>query len=328
MKVLVTGATGVVGRALVPQLISRGFKVRIFSRSAEPVSPFFSNSVHWISGDITDVKAVLKAASGVKIIFHLAAKLSGRADGEKEARAYNDINVRGTRILMDAAQKNRVDRVVFFSSISVYGRQEKNQVADELSVLSPDSLYSRSKARAETHVLGRNNYLGEPLGVVLRVASVYGPAQKRFYSKLIKMVDHGFFISVGRGKVRRTMIHDSDLARAALMAALHPKARGCVYNVTDGRIHRLTDCASAIGAALGKDYIQLSIPKKLVEAGLAVLGKRLENFPGLPWIAATLDKLVRDCAVSGNRICSELGFRPCFELNLGWKDAVKRSLKR
>jgi len=341
-KVLVTGGTGVVGKTLVKQLIKKGYQVRILSRngfcggsfddsdSFDGLSRHGLSSVEILQGDIRDIDVLTSAVKDISIVFHLAAMLdihpsplnNCTGNGRTLFDLYRDINVKGTEMLIKAACRAKVDRVVFFSSISVYGRKRKVVFADENTSLCPDSFYSVSKVEAEKFVLAGLNHKKEPIGVVLRPASVYGPKEKKNYTKLIKMMQYGVFITVGKGWTKRTIVHDHDLARAAILAAEHPKANGNVYNVTDGSVHSINDIRDAIASALKKKYFNIFLPEKLVHWMISLLEKFVIFGP----LVSGLNNFVTDTAVCGDKIKVELGFQPEMQLYDGWKDAVKRAL--
>ena len=345
-----TGGTGVVGKTLVKQLIKKGCDVRILTRhkfhagagnfidlttfsgkdqGALNGKDHSLSKIELFSGDIRDADALARAVKDVSTVFHLAAVLDNyslsRKDhfqGKNLYDVYREVNVKATEMLVKQACKAGVDRIVFFSSISVYGKNGRDNFADETTPFCPDSLYAVSKAEAEKYVLAGINHKKQPIGVVLRPASVYGPREKKNYTRLIKIMQHGFFVTVGKGRTKRTLIHDHDLAKAAIIAAEHPKARGKIYNVSDGRVHSLNDIRQAIAKALDKKYVNICIPEKLVCFLIFLLGKFMNGRS----IASGLENMVTDMTVSADKIQYELGFKPEMQLDGGWQDAVKRAI--
>src|SRR5262245_4779667 len=125
MKVLVTGASGFIGQALVPRLASRGHEVRALARHPEAVA--VRPHVEPFGGDLLDAASLDRAAEGMEAIVHLAC-----ATGVARGALVRRVNVDGTRALLDAAQKHKVRRFVFVSTISAtrermgpYGRTKK-----------------------------------------------------------------------------------------------------------------------------------------------------------------------------------------------------------
>ena len=119
-RVLVTGATGSVGPKLVNILCEEGYRVRTLSID-EPEADLFPDNVEVQVGDITDVATVKTAVEGISVVFHLAALLHITKPSEFQEREYTRINVMGTKTLVEAAIQAGVKRLVFFSTISVYG---------------------------------------------------------------------------------------------------------------------------------------------------------------------------------------------------------------
>jgi UDP-glucose 4-epimerase len=163
---------------------------------------------------------------------------------------------------------------------------------------------------------------GSPTGVVLRLATVYGPRMKGNYPKLIRAMARGYFIPVGSGTNRRTLVYEEDAVRAALLAAHSPRAQGRIYNLTDGEVYSLRDILSAICSALGRPTPLWFLPAKPIRC-FAVAADTLSSLARHPlhW-ANTLDKLIEDVAVCADRIHAELGFQPLVNLQEGWEKTL------
>lgn len=316
---LVTGATGVIGPVLTRCLLREGYRVRALLRR-EPKNGLFPEEAEIILGDLANIRAVDEAAASTDVIFHLAAKLHLDHPGREHEKEYTEVNVEGTRRVAKAARINDVRRLVFFSTINVYGPGEPGSVYDEESPVRPDSWYARTKARAEDIVLD-----GLP-SVVLRLAAVYGPGMKGNYPRLLEALRRGYFPMIGDGKNRRTLVFIRDACQAALLAAEHPDAGGHIYNVTDGEVHTLREVVRAICEALGKRPPRLSVPGGflrpalgLMEDGFRMLGRRS------PLGRSTVDKMLEDMAVSGDRMKEKLGFKPQYDLLRGWQETVRQT---
>jgi len=315
---LVTGATGVIGPVLIRRLLRDGYHVRALIRR-ESEYGLLPEDVDIRFGDLTDGHVEQKAAVGVDVIFHLAAKLHLDHQGFADEDEYKEVNVEGTRHIVEAARINEVRRFIFFSTINVYGPGEAGLVFDEDSPIRSDSWYTQTKARAEGIVLD-----GLP-AVVLRLAAVYGPGMKGNYPRLLEALRRGFFPMIGDGRNRRTLVFISDVCQAALLAAEHPNAVGQIYNVTDGEVHTLQEVIKAICDALGKRPPRFALPRSLVrpafglmEDGFGLFGRRS------PIGRSTVDKILEDLAVSGDRIKRNLGFRPKYDLLSGWQETIQQ----
>lgn len=153
MKVLVTGASGFIGQKLVPRLVEAGYSVRTFGRTKNKPQVFDKLPIEHVTGDIADEQAVKKAVEGMDIVFHMAGLVSYRKSDKK--KQYN-INVLGTRYVMEAALQAGCRRVIHTSSVAALGIPEPGTIGDETIVYNLDGLglnYCDTKHQAELEVL-------------------------------------------------------------------------------------------------------------------------------------------------------------------------------
>lgn len=325
LDALVTGATGALGPVLVHSLLEQGYQVRALARR-KPQPDILPPSVKLYQGDITDSKVIEAAISGVDVVFHLAAKLHIANPDPSLYAEYECVNVEGTHCLVEAAQTAGVKRLIYFSTIAVYGPSQPGQVIDETTPLHPQTIYAKTKQQAEKIALNMHQAeTGEPLAVVLRLAAVYGPYIKGNYARLVSAMRKGWFVPIGDGRNRRTLIYDQDVAAAAILAAEHPKAIGQIYNITDGQIYTFDKIITAISQALGRRAPRFRLPvlpvriiAAIAEHSLGLIGRKS------PVGRATVDKLLEDVAVSSSKIQVELGFRPRIDLTIGWRETISQ----
>ncbi len=320
----VTGASGSIGPILVQRLLEKGYKVRVLIRQSElPLE--LSSRVEIVQGEINDYFLLKKASLGIDVIFHLAAKLHINNPPPNAFEEYKRINVDGTRVLISAAKEAGVRRVILFSTINVYGPTQPGQIWDEKSPLCPVSLYSQTKCEAEAIALdAKGRDMSEPLSVVLRLASVYGSRMTGNYARLVKALGRGYFIPVGIGQNRRTLVYVQDAVSAALLAAEHPQAYGQIYNVTDGKVHKFREILNAVSNACGRGLPKFYIPERTVRIIAGFLEKVFIIFGrNCPINISLVEKLLEDVAVSGHKIKRELGFRAKFDLATGWRESVR-----
>lgn len=316
-RALVTGATGVIGPALVASLVQAGYHIRVLARSAVPPG-LFPATVEIAPGTINDRAAVAAALADVNVVFHLAAQLHINDPAPALRARYTEVNVEGTRTLVDAANAAQVRRFIHFSTINVYGPSRPGQLLDERSPLQPDSWYAETKAQAEEIALAAGN------AAILRLSAVYGPGMKGNYLRLLRAIERGRFVMIGDGRTRRTLVHLHDVATAALLAGAHPAAQGRVYNVTDGAVHTLGEIVAAQALAVGRRPPRLHLPVGPIRLAVGLIedtGRLVGRRP--PIGRATLQKLLEDVAVDGTRIATELGFQPAYDLLTGWQRTVQ-----
>lgn len=319
---LITGATGAVGPLVVNAFHNAGASIRTLSIDPPPIGAWPAD-VEARIGDITDAAAVADAMANVDAVIHMAALLHivNPPPGLKDK--YVKINVGGTASVVGAAMRAGVKRVVFFSTIAVYG-PSNDRILKEDSEPLPDTFYAKTKYNAEKIVLDAKNADGLPLGTVLRLGAVYGTRIKGNYQRLVQSLAKGRFIPVGNGANRRTLVYDKDVARAAVLASTHPDAAGKIFNVSDGEYHRLNDIIATMCHVLGRKSPCLSLPVAPVRLAAGV-AEDVARHVGLqsPIVRATIDKYTEDVAVDSSRIRKELGFVPQYDLTAGWEEAVR-----
>jgi len=318
-RCLVTGATGALGPSVIRVFRGAGYEVRALVRRRAGAD--LPDGVEVVEGDIADRAAVETAVRDVDVVVHLAALLHVVDPPPQLAAEYERVNVEGTRVLTEAATAAGVRRIVFFSTIAVYG-DSAGRVLDEETPIAPATAYARTKAAAEAIVLAA------PTGVVLRLAAAYGPCVKGNYRSLVRAIARHRFVPIGRGSNRRPLIFEEDAARAALHVAEHDAALGRVFNASDGELHTVAEIIDAIYRSLGSRPPRLRLPLGLARAALAgveLAFRAVRRRP--PAGRATLAKYIEDVAVSSARL-RETGFVPRWTMQDGWREAVRAMRER
>lgn len=315
---LVTGATGALGPRVVEALLEAGYAVRTLSLDAPP-EDLLPASVDMRIGDINDNTAVLSAMDGVDIVMHLAALLH---EVDLSPHRFDHVNVNGTKCVVESACSTGVRRLVFFSTIAVYGSGRRH-VLDERSRPQPETVYAESKLAGEKIVLDARGAQGRPFGTVLRSAAVYGSRVKGNYQRLLRLLARGRFVPIGPGLNRRTLVYDRDLAKAAVLAATHDAAAGQVFNVTDGELHTVREIIEAMCVALDRKPPRFALPVKPVRMAARLL-ERASRVTGATSIrlVVAVDKYMEDVAVDGNSLRRRLGFASRYSLCAGWTETI------
>ena len=313
MRVLVTGASGFIGRALCSRLTAGGWQVRALLRQ--------ENSGPWeevVCGDLTrDLPE--ETMKGVSTVFHLAGRAHVLRENKQDDEEYFRVNTEGTRRLLEAARKEGVSRFVFFSSVAVWKATNENCL-NEASPCQPETPYGKSKLEAERLVL-EGDYVPEP--VVLRLTMVYGPGMKGNLPRMIDAVAKGLFPPIPEFSNKRSMVHVDDVVQAALLASEKPEAVGQTYIVTDGQAYSTREIYECLCEALGKSIPGWHIPA-IVFRGLARTGDIIGNLRGRRFFFDTdaLYKISGSSWYSSHKIESELGFHPNYHLRTSLPDIV------
>jgi nucleoside-diphosphate-sugar epimerase len=321
MKILITGATGSVGPRVVFALHQSGHQVRTFSIDSLAPNPW-PIGIEAIEGDIRDPLAVRAAMQGVDAVIHLASLLHIVNPPSTLRTQYERINVGGTSSVIEEARQAGVGRLVFFSTVAVYGASAGGVLTEE-STVHPDSFYTQTKVDAERIVLAAKREDGVPLGTVLRLGAVYGSRIKGNYRQLLMALKRGWFLPIGQGLNRRTLIYDKDVANAAILALHHPAAAGRLYNVSDGRYHTLHEIIETMCYALGRKPPLFSLPLTPARRIAGMMEDAANSFGFKSAIVrSTIDKYTEDIAVDSSLIRKDLGFTPTYDLAGGWRDTV------
>ncbi|MBP6582440.1 MAG: NAD-dependent epimerase/dehydratase family protein [Chromatiaceae bacterium] len=314
LPVLVTGATGKVGRHLVQALLGEGARVTVLTRAPEKARTLWPGApVTCRAGDLGDAASLAAALVGIDCVFHLASYSPGPDEADiYEAPAHWTVSAEGTRNLVAAAVlSGGIHRLVYLSSIKVMGDAAGAgpQPADEQTAPLPDSLYGRAKLEAERQVLTSGGTGGLPT-CVLRLPMVYGLAGQGNIARMIDAVARHRFPPWPPIDNRRSAIHVEDAIRAALLAAWHPQAVGQIFLVTDGEHYSTRWLYKQIRLALGLPLPRWAIPLWVLwfAASLGSLGERLTG-RAMPLTRAGLSKLTGDAWFSSERIRQELGFQ-------------------
>lgn len=318
---VVTGAGGALGPVVVREFAAAGFAVRALGRTPLDRSTF-PDGVELGVADILDLPALRAGLARADTVVHMAALLHVINPAPSLAGEYQRINVDGTQNVMRVATEMGVRRVVLTSTIAVYGYRSGG-VLDEETIPIPSTMYAASKLEAERVALAVASADGRSLATILRLGAVYGASVKGNYRRLVLALSRGLFVGVGDGKNRRTLVHERDAARAAVIASKHPEAAGRIFNVTDGEFHTVREIVDAISRTIGRRTHTLFVPAApaRLAAGIIESGFRAVRHQA-PVNRATIDKFTEDVAVDGSRIQHELGFIPALDLAAGWAETI------
>ncbi len=246
MTVLVTGATGFVGSHLVRRLAADGHAVRILARSSARAELFGGLGVDVVLGDVTDSAAVNRAVAGIEVVYHLA----GAFQGVKSDAEYRQVNVEGTRHVVEAALHHRVQRLVHCSTCGVHGPTVNEPITEDSPLrYAPWNLYEATKAEGEQLVLRAAAECGLSAAVV-RPAVIYGPGDLRLL-KLFRAIAKRRFVMLGSGRVRYHLVYVEDVVEGLLACAAHPRAVGEAFLVAGPECPTLNEVVAWIAGAVG-----------------------------------------------------------------------------
>ncbi len=251
-KTLVTGGAGFIGSHIVRALLERGDYVRILDNfSTGKRENIVGLDVELLEGDLRDPKILAASLVDVELVFHQAAFVSVPQSMDVPT-ACLDVNVNGTGILLEAAQKAGVKRVVFASSAAVYGEADAFPLTEDVPPEPFLSPYAASKRVDELYAQLFTQSFGLDV-TALRYFNVYGPRQAPdsqyaaavpiFISRMLAQKPVTIY---GDGGQTRDLIYVGDVARANLMAADSPAAAGGIFNICTGKETSILDLVESL----------------------------------------------------------------------------------
>lgn len=232
-KCLVIGGAGMLGYAIVDHLRAQNYDVRVLD-----LEPLDRSDVDSIVGDIRNIVDLERALEGIDVVFHTAAAVW---NPQFPSSIYHDVNVQGTKNIIDCCIKKKVKKLVFTSTMDVVVQGKKPNIYTCESDCSypdplPDDEYSKSKILAEKEIIKANETNGL-LTCSLRPVGIYGPKDKYHLPSIIKVARTKFNIKMGDGSAKFSHVYCENAAHAHILAAKHlnhgsPVAGEC-YFITD-----------------------------------------------------------------------------------------------
>ncbi|MBS3070321.1 NAD-dependent epimerase/dehydratase family protein [Candidatus Micrarchaeota archaeon] len=261
MKILVTGATGHVGKHLVPALLEEEHSVRVAVLNAEEAREAFNDApleIMQLDFESAEQPAFDTIAKGVDAVVHLAA--IGVADPSISREKIFAVNVKATEKLLQACKKNAgFKRFVFISSSALYHDPKKIPIEEE-DAPSPGNAYGESKLAAEKAV----RESGVPF-VILRPVVIYGLGFEPAFAPIVNAIQKQKLPVIGDGNARFAVVHVEDFVNAILLSLKKKEAAGQAFNVS-GEALSQKQWLAAIADELGVQPPKKRIPVWLAEA--------------------------------------------------------------
>jgi len=313
MKVLITGATGLLGDHLLQALQQRGEQIRALVLPVENAEKLIAQGVEVVRGDVTDAGTLAPAVNDIEIIFHLA----GMMGVNRPLAEYRLVNVTGSENLYRAAQAAGVRRFVHTSSHTVYGLGY-GRFLTEKDALRPDpDPYSITKAEGDR--LMRHLMLKSGVEtVILRPGTFFGPGDRLHFGRIAQRMRNGKGVIIGRGDNALPFCYVTDVVQGFLLAAYHDKAPGNVYNISNDRPLSQQEIFNAIADDVGGKRPTRRLPYLPVYYGSIVAEKAALIAHTRP-IVTRLGVMMfgTDTRHSVEKARSELGYEPKVDIRQG-----------
>lgn len=320
MKVLVTGASGFVGKHLVRSLLVDQHEVISFVRPTSDMEELRKMDTEVVYGDIRDkgsIDRALKIGRNVEVVFHLASVLTPINVSDS---LYWDINYYGTQNLLEACRYAGLRTLVHCSSVGVLGPLSEIP-STEASPCTPDNVYGKSKYQAELLALEYAEKYELPISVV-RPSWVYGPGDRRTF-KLFRAIAKRNFLMIGSGETLVHPVYVEDVVQGLKLCANHPASSGEIFIIGGAKFVQLNQLVHIIANELDVRIPQLKIPIGLTKF-LALICEKLFKLFHLqpPLHQRRLDFFLRNQAFDISKAREFLGFEPKVNLKTGVKATV------
>ncbi|MFO8088287.1 MAG: NAD-dependent epimerase/dehydratase family protein [Desulfatiglandaceae bacterium] len=309
MKVLVTGATGFIGSALLRSLQSTEIDLFACARNV-PIIGLDSRHVCWLECDLNSSKDPLREVGGFDAVVHLAAR--AHVFDEKECEPleeYRKTNVQGSIRLARNAAGHGTKRFVFISSIGVNGNRSFRPftAGDPPAPVEP---YAVSKLEAETELRRVSAETGIEL-VVIRPALVYGPRAPGNFGRLVKAVRSGIPLPFAAVKNRRSLVALANLVDLITTCIDHPEASGRTFLVSDGEVISTPELIRKLARAVGRPARLFPVPTELLMLAARMVGRTAE-----------MEKLTGSLEVDASHTCETLGWHPPVSMDQALSDVL------
>lgn len=253
--VLVTGGAGFTGSHLVKRLLSRGHDVRVVdNQKGLFYEELDSLGAKITIGSVTDKELMDQAVAGCDVVHHLAAAFRVVDDPNE---VYWDVNVNGTRYLLESSLKHDVKKFVYCSTQGVHG-DVKDPPGNEESPIAPADYYQYTKYEGEKVA---HEFIERGLNVtILRPTAIYGPGDPGRWFLLFKHTANGRFLMFGNGKTTYHPVYIDNLVDAFELAVEKEEAVGQTYIIGDKEYYTLNEIVKIVGEVQGKEISIVHLP--------------------------------------------------------------------
>lgn len=306
MRILVTGGTGFTGKALVRRLLDLGHEVVALDyKEGLKTAELRDWGARVIIGSVTDATVVRQAMEGVEVVHHLAAAFR---EMNVPDTYYWEVNVQGTRNVLDEALKQGVRKLVYCSTCGVHGNID-HPPGGEDAPIQPADYYQRTKYEAEP-LVRTFHQRGLP-AAILRPAAIYGPGDPERFLMIFRRVSRGTFPMFGNGKTLYHPLYIDNLVDAFVAAMADGVGDGEAYLIADDEYLEIEDLVKRVGKALKVDVKIPHYPVWPVVAAGHVVEKACRPFGITPPIfPRRVDWYRQNRAFKIDKAKRDLGYEP------------------
>ena len=318
--VLVTGATGFLGKYVIEELAEHGYQVRAFGRNSKVGRSLENSSVSFFKGDLTKADDVLEACKGMDLVVHAGALSTIWGAWEDFYHA----NVLGTKYVLEACRQTGIQRLVYVSSPSIYAAPKDQLAIKESDAPEENNLnnYIRSKLASEKLF---KDYPDVP-SIILRPRGLFGIGDTSILPRVINLSQKIGIPLIGDGRQLMDMTCVENVALAIRLGIEAPEAKGEVYNITNGEPRAFRDLLEESLTGLDYPIKYRKIPASLlsgIASSIEFIYKTL-NLKGEPPLTRYSYYLLRySQTLDISKAERELGYHPKISISEGIEQYVQ-----
>lgn len=320
-NILITGATGFIGRNLVRCLIAEGHHVRALVRDYERARKLLgTENIEYVKGDITDKKSLEHICEGIDVVYHLAAIMGHELPSEASFEKFRRVNTEGTKTIAESCLGTGIDKFIYVSSTAAMGLLRNGQV-NEQTLCQPYTPYQVSKYEGELIVKELTERSGLP-GVILRPSMVYGVGFKGDFVTIARVVKTGLFPKIGFGKNLSPALYIDDVIDC-LSRAKSTATAGQIYIISSQESYELERVVRIIANALCVSVRMIFVPTFLAVTGAWILERLFLLLGKKPVVTArNIVSTTTDRVFDVTKAQRELGFQQRVSIEQGLAKAV------
>jgi len=312
MNILVTGATGFIGRHLTA-VLSKTHSVRCLVRKTSDISGLRNFNVDIIYGDLLAKDSLLPALDGIDIIYHLAGEVCSRKMDD-----YYKGNILATHNLLEACKEKRIKRIIFLSSIGVYKPVTTKTLLTEESECEPITFYGKTKLDAEELIKKYNIPW-----VIVRAPVVYGPSQPPVLNKFFfNALNKKKIYIIGDGNNLRSLCFIDNLIEGLTLLSNKQNVEGEIYILSDSSPYTFNEIVATVASVIRHEIQITYLPNILVDISWKIhnLMSNLFKFYFVELYAIKTMGLNLGCNITKAK--NKIGYNPTITLGAGIKDTI------
>jgi len=323
MRILVTGGTGFSGKALCKRLLDQNHDVVALDyKEGLKTEELRSWGADVRTGSVTDQAIVKDAMKGVQLVFHLAAAFREMNVPESH---YHEVNVEGTRIVLDTAWQTGVKKFVYCSTCGVHGNVD-HPPADESAPIQPADYYQRTKYEAEPIV--QEYHRKGMQTVTIRPAAIYGEGDPERFLMIFRQVNKGWFPIFGNGRTLYHPLYIDNLVDSFMLCLKDGVGDGGTYLIADAKYLSIAELAKEVATAMGKTVKLVYLPVWPVVVTGYIVEAVCKPFGIVPPIfPRRVDWYRQNRAFDITAARRDLGYQPAVSLSEGLKRTANWYLK-